>query len=404
MKIIPSYTKRHWVAKPGISLLVIALFVAMVGYGGTCGTYNPTPSEDLEIWDWYDLDHIRDNLDGNHKLMNDLDATIAGYEELAGSTANEGKGWQPIGFYTPYGPVAYEGFRGTFDGQGYEIRDMYINRSDEYRVGLFGETEGAIIRNIGLVNVTAIGDECVGGLMGINHGTVSNCYCSGKVYANKLVGGLLGSNQDNVTNSYAISSVAGVDYVGGLLGHTRGSVINSYSISNVTGVDYVGGLVGGNRGTVSNSHSGGNVTGSDSVGGLVGWNYYYTMIDSNGIVLDSYSICSVTGYSNVGGLVGANDGTVKKSYSSGSVMGDMVVGGLVGVNRYTVSSSFWDKETSGQSTSDAGTGKNTTEMQDIATFSGAAWNITAVALNETNPTYVWNIVDGLTYPFLSWQS
>jgi hypothetical protein len=33
----------------------------------------------------------------------------------------------------------------------------------------------------------------------------------------------------------------------------------------------------------------------------------------------------------------------------------------------------------------------------------AAWNITAIALNETNPAYIWNIVDAMTYPFLSWQ-
>jgi hypothetical protein len=48
-------------------------------------------------------------------------------------------------------------------------------------------------------------------------------------------------------------------------------------------------------------------------------------------------------------------------------------------------------------------GKNTTEMQDIATFSDAGWNIIAVALNETNPAYIWNIVNNVTHPFLSWQ-
>jgi len=71
----------------------------------------------------------------------------------------------------------------------------------------------------------------------------------------------------------------------------------------------------------------------------------------------------------------------------------------------TVSSSFWDIETSGQATSDGGTGKNTTEMQDIATFSLTGWNIIAVAdPSMRNPTYIWNIVNGVTYPFLSWQS
>jgi len=77
----------------------------------------------------------------------------------------------------------------------------------------------------------------------------------------------------------------------------------------------------------------------------------------------------------------------------------------VGVNIGTISNSFWDTETSGQATSDGGTGKNTTEMKDIAAFSGAGWNITTVANPGTrNPAYIWNIVDGVTYPFLSWQS
>ena len=76
-----------------------------------------------------------------------------------------------------------------------------------------------------------------------------------------------------------------------------------------------------------------------------------------------------------------------------------------GVNAGNVSNSFWDIQTSGQATSDGGTGKNTTEMQDFTTFSGAGWDIIAVANSGTrNPSYIWNIVDGVTYPFLSWQS
>jgi hypothetical protein len=36
---------------------------------------------------------------------------------------------------------------------------------------------------------------------------------------------------------------------------------------------------------------------------------------------------------------------------------------------------------------------------------GAGWNIVAVANPATrNPSYTWNIIDGQTYPFLSWQS
>jgi len=72
-------------------------------------------------------------------------------------------------------------------------------------------------------------------------------------------------------------------------------------------------------------------------------------------------------------------------------------------NNRTVSS-FWHMETSGQSTSTGGTGKTTAAIQNMTTFIGAAWDIIAVAPDERNPTYTWNIVDGETYPFLSWQS
>jgi hypothetical protein len=104
--------------------------------------------------------------------------------------------------------------------------------------------------------------------------------------------------------------------------------------------------------------------------------------------------------------VGNNYGisTVSNSFSTGNVTGNKNVGGLVGANNNgIVRNSFWDTETSGQATSAGGTGKNTTEMQDIIMFSDAGWNIIAVALNETNPDYLWNIVNNMTYPFLSWE-
>jgi hypothetical protein len=166
----------------------------------------------------------------------------------------------------------------------------------------------------------------------------------------------------------------------------------------ITGCWDVSGLVGFNEGMVTNSYSLGSVTGGSRIGGLVGTN-------SNGTVSNSYSSGSVTGGGAVGGVVGKNDfGTVRNSYSTGSVTGQWPVGGLVGENSGTVSNSFWDIETSGQATSDGGTGKTTAEMKNIATFTGAGWNMIAVTPGERNTAYTWNTVDGQTYPFLSWQS
>jgi hypothetical protein len=168
--------------------------------------------------------------------------------------------------------------------------------------------------------------------------------------------------------------------------------------------DSVGGLIGFTAGIVNNSYSTGTVTGDRCVGGLVGYN---GGTDFAATVNSSYSTGTVTGSEWVGGLVGFNmEGcTVSHSYSIGSVIGNSSVGGLVGYNHDgTVTDSFWDTETSGQATSDGGTGKTTAEMHDIVTFSGAGWPIIAVANSSTrDPAYIWNIVNNMTYPFLSWE-
>jgi hypothetical protein len=96
---------------------------------------------------------------------------------------------------------------------------------------------------------------------------------------------------------------------------------------------------------------------------------------------------------------------VEACYSTGSVTGSKNVGGLVGElkNQATVGG-FWDTQSSGQATSAGGTGKTTAEMKNIATFTEAGWNIIAVGLDETDSVYIWNIVNGVTYPFLSWET
>jgi len=367
--------------------------------------------------------------------MNDLDSTTAGYEELASPTANGGKGWEPIGIL---GGTA--SFAGTFDGRGYEIRDLFVNRPDQIRIGLFGMIDfGAVVKNLGVVNFAVIGDRLVGGLVGLNMGTISNSYSTGSMTGNDEVGGLVGEHSwGELHDCYSIASVTGENDVGGLVGrndattvndsYLKGTISNSHSKGNVTGQSSVGGLIGAieHAVMVESSYSGGSVTGSNNVGGLVAFDEFNTVSNSyssasvigsssvgglvghsyDGTVSNSYFTGNITGTSYVGGLVGQNyAGTVSNSYSIGNVTGDDYVGGLVGGNEDgTVSDSFWDTETSGQATSDGGTGKTTAEMQDIATFLGAGWDIIAVADPGTrNSSYIWNIVDAVTYPFLSWQ-
>ena len=322
-------------ARFNIFLVMVALIVGTVGCIPT--------QESVEISTWYDLDSVRHDLDGSYLLVNDLDSTTPGYEELAGPNANKtppwepGKGWEPIG-------TRYEPFTGRFDGQEYEIRDLSINRTDtdEDPVGLFcAVDEGGRIENIGIVNATVTGFLSVGGLVGENGGTVSNCFATGNISGRAFVGGLVGISVGTVTNCYCSSNVTARADVGGLVGTisiSYGTVSGSYAEGSVTGIRNVGGLVGQNCGTVSNCYATGNITGDEDIGGLVGRNWGR---GDEAYVSNSHSTGDVNGDEHIGGLVGRNTYcTVSDSYSIGSVSGNLSVGGLVGWNEYTVSNCY----------------------------------------------------------------
>ena len=409
MKIVLSAKRQRYWAVFSIFLVTVTLLAGMVG----CSTSRSS----IEIWDWHDLDDIRDNLAASCLLMRNLDSTIDGYGALASETANQGRGWEPIG-------TQDKPFMGTFDGQGFEISDLFIGRLDTGHVGLFGFVGEGLITNVGVVNAYVVGEWCVGGLVGINWGTLSNSYSDGSFSGSDQVGGLVGGNGGSVTNSYSTGIVTGDRHAGGLVGACNGPVSNCHFAGSVSGESRIGGLIGGISGsTVSNSYFDGSVSGSDQVGGLFGYSYgtvsrcyslgsvtgdSYTggLIGFNRETLsDSYSGANVTGRWLAGGLVGQNRGAVSECYSDGAVTGDTDVGGLVGRNyEGTVSNSFWNTETSGQATSDGGTDKNTVEMQDIITFSGAMWDIVEVTSPDSrDASCVWNIVSNMTCPFLSWQ-
>ena len=151
----------------------------------------------------------------------------------------------------------------------------------------------------------------------------------------------------------------------------------------------------------------GSVEGESDIGGLVGWN-----IDT--AIADSYSVASVTGVylsapsvsgvCRVGGLIGCNQGTVNNCYAAGLVKGQQQTGGLIGFLDATPNSvssvinSFWDTQTSGQLTSDGGTGLTTAEMQTASTFLEAGWDFVDETVNGTED--IWWILEGRDYPRL----
>ena len=159
------------------------------------------------------------------------------------TTATE-LGWQPIGNSSSMP------FSATFDGNGYKISNLMINRTNTRYVGLFGYTgTAAKITNLGLLDVDISGRSFVASLVGNNNGTITSSYAEGAVSGRFDIGGLVGQNTNGtITNSYAMGTVSGRSDMGGLVGQNEnGSITNSYAIAEVGGAaNRVGGLVGRN--------------------------------------------------------------------------------------------------------------------------------------------------------------
>jgi len=294
--------------------------------------------------------------------------------------------------------------------------------------GLVGRNDGNVSHCRTTSAITGVG-QCLGGVVGDNTGVISDCHADGAVTGGWFyIGGLVGRNDHGtLSNCQATGAVTGLGgYFGGLVGHnSAGTVVNCHATGTVTRTGMnnpnpIGGLAGGNSGTVSNCYATGAVTNMImgvglSMGGLVGDNSgtvsrcYATGATTStpsaafvggltgtnsGTVSDSFATGAVAGANYpIGGLVGSNCGSISRCYATGAVTSsEMVVyiGGLVANNNTTatVSDSYWDTQTSGLTTSAAGTGRTTAQMRQQTTFAG--WDF----------TNTWRIVENVTYPYL----
>ena len=164
----------------------------------------------IAITNCEELQAMRDNLAGNYYLANDIDASDT-------VNWNGGLGFNPIGTFT-----------GIFDGNGYTITGLYINRPSSNEVGLFSDTNGTEIKNVGLINVdiSSNGSFNAGGLIGVCKSSVTNCYVTGSVNGSSgNAGGLIGYNEATITNCYSAAAVSGA-IPGGLVSVNSGGIYN----------------------------------------------------------------------------------------------------------------------------------------------------------------------------------
>ena len=304
-----------------------------------------------------------------YKLMNDLD--------LSGWDSGDTKGWIPIGNFEGN---EYKGcFQGNFDGNNHIIKNLTINRPTDHNVGLFGYiNEGAIITNLGIVGGSVKGKDAVGGLAGCSErSTVANCYNTGSVFAEEIrAGGLVGYNYDASTTRNC---------------YTTGSV----SVND----DLLGGLVGINyKSTISNCYATGSLllvdgTSNAIAGGLVGANNVAPAVVEN-CVAANVSVAAVQTIVSINRMVGSSiNSTLRSNYA---LINMVLENGGVTIDR-----------TSTDSASVNGADKTLADLQSYAFYSSASnwhggqgWDVSA----SPDVTKVWQIWDGKSLPYFSWQS
>ncbi|DAA82930.1 TPA: hypothetical protein CPT90_07795 [Candidatus Gastranaerophilales bacterium HUM_3] len=227
---------------------------------------------------------------GRFVLANDIDM----------SAYSTGEGFEPI--------AKYGGFKGMVNGNGYVIRNLYINRPNEANVALIGGAH-VEVRNLGLENVDITGKNDTGGIVGQGQmNGLINCYVKdGSIKSNgNRCGGIAGSlAYTNVDSCWTDVDVRGYKDVGGLIGDSKVTVKNSYALGDVFGNESVGGLIGVSSHTTLNCFAEGDVTASGYyAGGLVGYaNTNYGKIEN----CSSYGF--VTGADRAGTIVGRANGT-----------------------------------------------------------------------------------------------
>ncbi len=291
----------------------------------------------------HQLQLIALNLGASYELIGSNATLDASATEASATTASSDM-WTSAGF-VPVGSVSTP-FTGTFNGQGGVIDNLYIDLPATHGTGMFvviGPT--ATVENLSLNNVSITGPYTVGGLAAGNEGLITNVSLDGTVAGTgddssaTIVGGLVGINAGTISDSNSSAAVAGDNGVGGLVG-----------ANDFTGtVNQGGAFISPSTGTITGSFATGNVSGTNEVGGLVGQNFanvigsYATGVVSTVTIGATLGDVLTTGVGlGAGGLAGINElaATITASYATGMVLAGYKAGGLAGINAGTIQTSY----------------------------------------------------------------
>ena len=266
-----------------------------------------------------------------------------------------GKDWEMAGDLIPQLITPGDGeffFDGTFDGNGHAIKNLTKevvpgDGNNLNLLALFGSVgENGVIKNLDMVDVSLTGVASVAPIAAFNQGTISGC---------RLIGGKLVSDElhDEKYPSVFVESTGGV---GGICGINTGTVENCSSEGAVLerGGANLGGICCMNMGIVSDCVSADctyqprltkyrtNWTSSGSIGGIVGYEISIPTGDSAQVVrcVNHSDIC---GGRSVGGVCGTlENAVIEQCENDGNVTfvepvpgGGQWLGGICGYAQLT---------------------------------------------------------------------
>lgn len=313
-------------------------------------TKTSVPSGYTPIYDADDLQNIQEDLTANYILMNDIDLS--------------GINWKPI-------TQKWYPFTGTFEGNGFTIRNLTVNGEKYDQGALFYQNEGTIqnLRITGQINLTqASGVPCeaasivlfnkgtiynctsavsfnvggkmpvrTGGLASYNYNTIDYCRYTGTIHAsagagNVCVGGIAYINDNSATISHC-------ENVGIILAESDNSTeeITDFVVSLINeSAVYIGGIAGSTdwhstidqcRATCTIRVTGKSYYRSKdwAIGGIAGSGFVTTLTNCcfNGSIATNVNMESpLSGPSGVGGLIGSKtfESKFENCYVSGTII------------------------------------------------------------------------------------
>ena len=255
--------------------------------------------------------------------------------------------------FKPIGETTDKAFSGVFNGNGFEIKNLYIKTS---YAALFTNVVDGEILNLKLTNANITNSGCGAGFAYYaTNSKINNCGIDGIVKSSSnatTAGFVYTANNCEIKDCYNNADIRGV-CTAGISSYAYDSIIeNCYNTGEINGRGCSGGVVGyGTNLNMENCYNTGNVIDAFApAGGLI-----YSVSSCN--ITNSYNTGDVSGYSGAGGIAqNISNSTLEKCYNEGYI--NSLNSSAAGIAMYITDSSFKECYNKGDVNSDYNTSGN----------------------------------------------